>query len=52
MDVHTMYRVVFYVNSTEEIKNLVYGIVKPSCYNYQVLSKDNERIRFSHIKEV
>lgn len=40
----TKYQVVFYVNTEEEVKNLISGNVNPEYYNFQILEKiDNSK---------
>lgn len=39
MDIHTKYRVIFYVDSDIELENLIYGRVESKYFNYQILSK-------------
>ena len=43
MDTNTKYKVVFYVDTLQEVENLINGDVKPENYNYQVLESANDK---------
>lgn len=42
METKTKYQVVFYLNDIKEVENLIYGIVLPEHFNYQVKKRKEE----------
>jgi hypothetical protein len=43
METKTKYRVVFYMNTEEEVKNLIYGVVSPINYLCKVVRYEKEQ---------